>query len=98
MLAFYSIYNYFLSGFGCLFVCFYVLKDILERVNNNIHRDYLNLPTEQIVELGLKSKIQEFHFRSCAFFITTNFNGRYAFLYEIGLKKTVLPKVRNPKS
>lgn len=74
--------------FCCVFFCFvyYVLKDILEGVNN-IHRDYLNLPTEQIVELGLKSKIQEFHFRSYAFFITTIFNGRRAFLYEIGLIK-----------
>lgn len=52
MLAFYNIYGSFMSGF------FKVIKGILEGVNNNnVHKDYLNLPTEQIVELGFKPRI-----------------------------------------
>lgn len=51
MFAFYIMYSSFTSGFSN------ILKDSLGGVNNDVHRDYLKLPTEQIVELGFKSKI-----------------------------------------
>lgn len=62
-LAFYSIYSSFMSVF------LNVLKGNLEGVNNNnVHRDYFNLPTGQIIELGLKLRIQSISFQILCFF------------------------------
>lgn len=51
-----------------------VLKGSLEGVNNkDVHGDYLKLPTEQIIELGFKSKRQRIFFQILYFFHCNKF-------------------------